>query len=237
MHPATKVLLGRASAVTAGGITHVGSFAANVTQGVATNITMTLPTVADDDVGVIFFYSDIPADPASLITTPTGWTAVGSPFPVTTVAGRGMYTQAWFRVLSSGDSNPVLAISNGANRYRGAVLSVFRGVDASTPLDVTPTHFADQNDTTPDPPAITPLSGSRAIVTFVAYSHGDTTGFTPPSGMTLGAETIGAYRNVASAYLLDSNGAGTYTPGNWTADDDATGRSESHCATFALRPL
>lgn len=119
------------------------------------------------------------------------------------------------------------------------VAFVFRGVDPTTPIDVT-TTTASGNSTNPNCPAVTPGSNNCCILAAAASgisdsSPGTVTSFTEPSPFRINGQPWGVTRNLttAMAYNILSGGGGSaqdpaayssWSTGRWVA------------FTIALRP-
>lgn len=218
-------------------ITYVGGDSAGGDSSTTTTLSLTLPTVSDDDFALLWYYSDGAGNTGiyAEVTTPTGWTLDSTQ---SNTGGRDRQTSLFWRRLVSSDSSVDLVNSNGASRARGAILMVFRGVDATTGLDVSPQYSFGQNDTTPSSPSITPVSANGAIVSFIGFNAGASRSVTwtgtQPSGYTLGPDSSSDRAWAAGAYLLDdgaadATGALTWSPSGINSVD------ENGCSTVSLR--
>lgn len=214
----------------AAGITLVGSVAVGLDSSSlhTDDITLTLPGgVADDDFGVIFYFSDQGATAGvySEITTPSGWTLQER---FTNTTGRDKMVNLWTRKLLAADGNPVLSVSNSESKARFGLLMVFRGVDTVTPLDVTPLFSGGQNDTTPSSPELTTVTNNCCIVSFMGINCGANrtiTAWGEPAGTTLGPNVVVDRAYGAGSYDLDQGTAGatgvlTWAPTGIDAADD-----------------
>lgn len=141
---------------------------------------------------------------------------------------------------STPDASVVFGPTRNAN-YAGVTLAmVFRGVDPSAPLDVTPTTATGLNTNRPTPPAITPVTSGAWIVSAAASAHnGGAQNYYNISGFT---QVFGAAQNdthdvnMAAAYK-DDWASGAFTPSQWLHDvSDSTSFSWA-ALSFALRPL
>jgi hypothetical protein len=118
-----------------------------------------------------------------------------------------------------------------------AIVHVWRGVDSTTPLDVTPTTASLTNTGIPNPPAITPTSTGAMIVVAAGTAH------------TGGIDTFGAtyLDNFLTVGANDSNDAtagmgniawtsGSYDPAAWTFSQTNSTAFSTNSVTMALRP-
>jgi len=116
---------------------------------------------------------------------------------------------------------------------------VFRGVDPTTPMDVTLTTATGGNSVLANPPSITPVTAGAWIACFGFGAHTDGTDtYTSAGDLTLFTSSGGNTTNdgTAGAGYKDDWVSGSFDPGAWTfSGTDST--SFSWCAvTVALRP-
>jgi len=120
---------------------------------------------------------------------------------------------------------------------QGYAIQVFRGVDPSTPMDVTPQYIVETGvNTIPDPPAIEPVTAGAWIVccgggagaTAAALTTSELTGFITFRGndVTDGTVGCGYYTGWTS---------GSYDPAHWGGGSTNAANSWG-CTTLALRP-
>ena len=216
-------------------ITHVDTNFARVT--VNGDITVTAPTgIADDDLLMAYYlHTDNDAEPVSC----TGFTTIEA--GVEDGLGGIDSTTAFFRKIASseagnytmsGDSPPTPLTSNG-------VVGCFRGVDTTTPMDVTYVqgdHYSKHDNAasvTNDP--IATVTDGAWVLLYIWIGQGNVTDFTAPSGYTIAVKNAGqTSSNVALAYKEVAT-AGTETPGPWTATGIST-TEEVVTVTLAIRP-
>lgn len=166
---------------------------------------------------------------------------------VTSSSGASVYTTvvstvtssfarfAMFRhiVASTGETTVTVTGTAGASDSLAAVAMVFRGVDPTTPEDVTATSTTGSG-TTPDSPLITVASCGCAIISAFGAQINDAA-VTPPSSF-LNATTINNNDTLdattGQAWLTYSSTA-PFDPTSWTNLISATWVS----ATVALRPF
>lgn len=202
-------------------------------------LTMNLPTHQADDFAVIIAYNDNQDTVATWsITGASGYTKHREDQHT---GGRDRNVAIFYKKLtSSSETDPVAQISAAA--FHSASLYVFRGVDTTTPFDVTETADDGTNDTTPVNPAITPVTDNGALLLWHGATHDDISvaGLpTTPSGLTLGETILGSandHRGQIGAYKLDYGSAATITPTAWTHTSSPTGVAEWSVFSIALRP-
>lgn len=216
-------------------ITLVGSDFVTRAAASATDMELTLPAHATDDVGIVFAQSDTnqASFPTLSLITATGWTELtNSPWNDDT-GTRDRVVAGWYKVFtSSSETNPV--ISESYADQRSCMVYVFRGVDTTTPLDgATPTHNQGAATLNPDPPDITTNTDNAAVILYLNETSSGVTAFVAPSGYTLGENQVGVlHTQSAGAYDLDVGGSGTISPAAWS--NTGTGGDYSQI-TVALR--
>lgn len=137
------------------------------------------------------------------------------------------------------DTSLTIPSSGNARNAQRWVVHVFRGVDASTPLDVTTVHATGLNTGRPDPGAITPTTSGAWIAAFYASAAATGTAFTAPTELVdwLGGTQADTYDCMAGGGYYDSWASGAYNPQAITAGG-TTGTGDSWTATtIALRPI
>jgi len=231
-------------------ITFVGGYAAS--DGGSGNTTdpatMVLPTHQSGDVGYLFAGHTISGTSYSAFVAVSGWTSLGT---VEWTAGSDGQVELWRRVFtSSSETNPV--VNTDVSGRKSASVLVFRGVDNTTPEDVTVVGANQSNLTNSTNGAITPTTNNGGLVLFqyhlgAASSQLATLGApTTPTGLTLlssgsGSLVAGAnHRDLAAAYKLDYGTASTITPTAWThtvvGSPSNEDEAETGAFTIALRP-
>jgi len=190
--------------------------------------------LATDDVLLAHMYSRAGATP----TPPSGqgWTQI----QLGTSTGR---LSVWWRTFTSGDTSGAWT-GGGTSGFYG-VISAFRGVDTSTPLDVTTPAAATGTTTTATAPSVTTSTDDAYAVSFFANAdNGGGTGFaTPTNGFTLSygggsyITTVGS--DGALAATRKALGAAGATGSNALAVDDDFGFGTAAwvAITVALRPM
>ena len=181
--------------------------------------TITLPAgLQQHDIVFIFEARD-----TSTLTTPTGYTSIsltGTSNPSTSLA---------YKIMGA-TPDTTAAVTNSSDTCSLAV--AFRGVDTTTPLDVTPTTSTGISGV-PNSPSITPTNNNCMIVAFGALDD-DVVTATGLTGYTLGPVinngTAGTTTSIMSGYLLQETAAAEDPPAFTASGDD---RWEAY--TVALR--
>lgn len=128
-------------------------------------------------------------------------------------------------------------ISNSA--YGGlAIVLVWRGVDATTPIDVTSVTATGTSASHPDCPSITPVTSGAKILALGAGTQGSTgSAFTVPSGMTSIVSSLGdgTTSDIGSFVASFDWTSGAYDPAAATGGTTSTSSSWAGI-TLALRP-
>jgi VCBS repeat-containing protein len=144
------------------------------------------------------------------------------------------------KVLGPSPESSITVVGPGQGTYRGAgtVVMAFRGVDATTPLDVSAVSApAPTTGVLADPGPVTPLSQGAVVVSACAWTINNITAITPPSNCT---EHIEATHGPGTAYVVGLAvapwaGSGQFDPGPW-ATTGLDGNCASCAVTIALRP-
>jgi hypothetical protein len=235
---ARRGTLAKAAAVGGGGtptqITYVNGAAVG-TQGAA-SIAPSAGTVAVGDVAYVFWAFNQATAPTT--DPPSGWTTLAS---VTGTGATNPGTKVFRQVYTSAVTASVTLTLPGSAR-QAACLVVYRGLNTTTPEDVTiasdNTHAA---QTTHNPPPVTPATTGACILTAILErtSSGDTA-WTAPSGYAkrgdTGTQGTGTAGDIAAvADLLTQQTAGVAVqPGDWTGNASI---SQIVTYTLALRPI
>lgn len=176
----------------------------------------------------------------TLSTGTTGWTEL---FDINATSGTDSVETVFYKAnISASESDPTVEIS--ISQQHAVTLTVWRGVDTTTPFDVTwnqTNHWGDtaNNQTGPNPAITTNTDGAMVVL-----GHGITTSSDSfangaagaPSGYTLSESNGGPRVSTAGAYKIVAT-AGTETPGVWTHTGDGIGGgSEERMFTLALKP-
>lgn len=183
----------------------------------STGTSITLPTgLQEGDLVVVCNFAD-----ATSQNLPSGYTNGQNGF-TNSVNYRWSY-----KFMGSTPDTTATGLSSGSAHLAFA----FRGVDTTTPLDVTPPSVATNISGMPNPPSITTVTDNSVLVA-VGYLDDDSvaSSITAPSTYTLlnAAQSSGtimaAYKTLATAGTDDAGGFGGTGTDSWVA------------AKFALRP-
>jgi len=145
-------------------------------------------------------------------------------------------TNLWVGYAKQGatvDTSVTMSVSAGSQDYVAHVLQ-YRGVDTTTPIDVTTTTATGTNGDAANPPSITPVTSGAKIVAVYAASQGTLTAWTAPSDVSNFVQTASTDKGrIATADKDWTSGAfdpAVLTGGTGNADDSWA------AATLALRP-
>ena len=209
------------------GITFVGSAIASEAPD-TTDMDITMPGgIQAGDVAIIIVRHS--RDNASYTFTPTGFTEERYDLFDADTDGAQMATGIYYKVLD-GDETTITIDYNpeSLDARKGALCFVFRGVDINTPLDVSATKEGDTdggNDSTPNCPAITPVTHNGALM-LVHIPEAGTTAYTAfvapttPSGMSTPVSVIAVNGDVINSQIIasykeDYGVAEVFTPTDW----------------------
>lgn len=203
--------------------------------GVSTSVSPAVPTgTTTDDVVIAWF-----ANGGDGGTTPscTGFTTIGF---VESALYNDVTVYMGYKVAggSEGSTYTCSYAGSGSNQTH-AFIATFRGVDTTTPIDVTyveGSHFnREQNDSTPTPQPITTVTDGAFVVYGMMAGDTATTAITPSSGYTEAEELIFNNRHGELAYKEVAT-AGLETPSAITLVNGA-GTEDPAMIIIALRPL
>jgi hypothetical protein len=190
-----------------------------------------------------------------IIIVAAGHGSTSSGSPTCTGNSSGSYTPAhaalyandtWdnnFRVFytiagATPDTTITIGRANNTSYGGATVVHVWRGIDKTNPLDVTPTTATGINGSRPDAPSITPVTFGAVIIA-AGSGQQDTAGsaFTIPSGMGNGVsvKSDGSTSDTGTFIASIAWTGGAYNPA--AATGGTTSSNSSWCAsTIALRP-
>ena len=211
------------------------SGSSNYTNTAGDQITVTAPASIQDDDLLIYCLTAEGAPLFAAWAAPAGWTEIDSNNEIT---GRDQSHAIGYRVASSesGDySFELQGTTSGEDRAASVI--VLRGIDTSTPLDVSyleANHYSFyENDFTPtNDPITTSTDGAWVILTALVTTT--TLTAAAPSGYTLRIdESNGALNHQVAT--KDIATATTETPAAW-GYTGGVGNEESSTFTLAIRP-
>lgn len=136
---------------------------------------------------------------------------------------------------STPDTSVDVTVSQNTSDALTVTISVWRGVDTTNSLDVTPTTSTGNNTGRPTPPAITPTTENAKIVCIGAGAYSTTADFTT----TDLSNFITTTRSDTNDSVIGQGSykwfSGTFTPAVWGGNTTST--SASWCAvTIAMKP-
>ena len=138
------------------------------------------------------------------------------------------------------DTDVEVPVYTGTFNSHVVMVFVFRGVDETTPMDVTATTNTGTNTADVNPPAITPITNGAVIVTAngAAHDHG---GAVTYSGLSEYAYSVERHRNAGTndssllmGYVTGWE-SGAYDPALHELSTDSVNNSNAS-VTMALRP-
>lgn len=139
------------------------------------------------------------------------------------------------------DSNVVVFGRSGTASVAIVHIVVFRGVDATTPIDVTTTTATGVDSSNTDLPAITPATSGNVIALFGSTTHSALRTYTTAStsyvsGFLQSNGTGSSYSTLAgSGYITGQSAGVSYNPAVWNTNATSTLSSWAG-ATVVLRP-
>ena len=208
------------------------------------DLTFVLPTHQADDFAIVTVGSQF-TDNATISTNATGWAQRGSTRDNGGQASKQLSAIFYKKLTSSSESNPSFQWS--AADYHTGQLTVWRGVDTTTPFDTTETYSRTINEGNSTHPAITTTTDNCALILWDLATHDDIEVIglpTTPSGLvgldasdqSIGGPTnVNDWRQSVTCYKENVGSAGTYTPSVWTHTVQSTNVMEHMLYTIALR--
>lgn len=140
---------------------------------------------------------------------------------------------------STPDTQITIPSSGNSRNAQRWVVHVFRGVDGTTPLDVTSVPAQGADTGRPNPGAITPTTAGAWIVAFYASAAATGAAYTAPTDFAtdwLGGTTADTYDCMQGGGYYTGWTSGSYDPAAIT-EGGTTGTGDSWTAmTLALRP-
>lgn len=142
-----------------------------------------------------------------------------------------------YKRLTTAETSVTCSGSGYANYAAGAAVHVWRGVDATTPLDVTPTTAVGPGRGITHPPIEPVTAGAEVVLAGMAAATSAFGGAVPPSGFG-NRQFVSHDPGTAVGLGLASapwSGSGEVDPGWWTGSGSSSGDSYA-AVTLALRP-
>ena len=159
----------------------------------------------------------------------SGWTIIAD--------GGGIHDAAFYYRFSTGTSINITSNDDKSN----VILTAFRNVNSTTPLDVTPPSLVSVSSTQTTPASITTTNDGCMLVVQLGVDDIDATSTSPPTGYTLGGSSFDSFTDgeesePASALIFYKEQASAGTDSPSTITYSTGGNEHSHCLTLALRP-
>ena len=187
-----------------------------------------------------------------VVVVTTGWASTANGDPGVTTSGYAelvdLYANdtrdanmavAWKRMGSTPDTSVTVSGSNSTASGGATVVMVWRGVNVTTPIDVTSTTATALNGSRANSPLITPITDG-AVILACGLGTGDSTptvAVTGPSNMTGFVQVAGTGSTQSAragmAYFTGWT-SGSFTPNAWTGGESTTSDSWA-AATVVLR--
>lgn len=220
-------------------ISFVGSAEATAANGANATIDLTTITgLAENDLVIVAYATSSAADEDMAMVT-SGYTEIADLYANSTHdANLGVF----YKFMGATPDTSAEVTGNGLNQSpTAAICMAFRGVDTTTPFDVTSTTATTTDTGHPDPPSIdhnNPSGVWTAIAAATAHSGGASETYTFPTGYTTDADDVWAddTRDVTLGIAYNSSPSDPEDPGALTHSlTDSTAYSTAS-VTMALRP-
>jgi hypothetical protein len=190
---------------------------------------------AGDIVIVCCVTGSVDGNPAMAVTTPTGYTALGQ---LNQNSTGDTSLNVSYKVLFTAETTVTIPGTTNNAWAEAYSIQVFRGVDHTTPLDVTSVSAGGTGTGRPDPASITPVTAGAWPVICGGGAAGTGANYVAPANYTTnfvtssGADTTDAM--VGSGYRSDWT-SGAENPAAYTGG--TTGATDTWCCwTLVLRP-
>lgn len=216
------------AAVVVAAIEFVGAVVAHSTNY---PYTATLPEGVQPGDFVLAFHSHNNGSNAVMTVTTSGYTQL---FDLYASDSRDCNVGLNYKIMGDPvDTDVSFSVVPAGGYGNSNIVAVFRNVDQTNPLDVTPAGAVGSNSAIPNPPAITPITPGALIVTAVNSACIEGVIWTPPEDYTVLATGDG-YQNLTAIATKVWSGSGAEDPGAWSITSTT---SDSWAAmTLALRP-
>ena len=187
----------------------------------------------EGDIVIIGYSAGYNTNALSLSIVSSGYTTIG---PITGFDSYDTTLVGGYKIMgSTPDADVVVSGTTDANAAGVVTIHVWRGVDASTPMDVAPVTDSGANVGRPTPPAITPVTSGAIIVMMGGSAGGTTTGvFTSGLSNFISRYEIDTHRTAGGVGSANWTG-GTYTPTQWAGSSTNVAYAWA-AITLALRP-
>lgn len=144
-----------------------------------------------------------------------------------------------YKIMTATPDTSFTRSQTGNTQHGGAIaVHVWRNIDLTTPLDVTPTTNTLINTVLVNPPAITPVTQNSVIIVAGGGAHLTGSNYNTPTYLnnfrvTVGNDTVDASVGIGSNSSWTS---GAYDPAAWTFGGTDSTNYSCASATIALRP-
>jgi hypothetical protein len=208
--------------------------------------TSSTPTLASGDFVLVHYVRTNNSDQSAASMTPSGYTAI-SPDQYTSSAWGHVNELFAYKFITS-DTSVTLPATGASSDYTfAATIHVFRGIDSSTPLDVSATSSTASNGANTDPAAITPTSAGAWIVVGCAasldrsanYNNGSDLSTVTNHFRAVEANSVGGsfYYATVGTGLKTNWSSGSFDPAAWSSGPQSLASFNSTSITLALRPV
>lgn len=150
------------------------------------------------------------------------------------------YSRVSYKIQGSTvDTTITIPSSGSARNAQRWVVHVFRGVDSTTPMDVTATYATGTGTGRPNPAAIEPTTAGAWIAAFYASAAGTGAAYTAPTDFAtdwLGGTTVDTADVMTGGGYYTGWTSGSYDPAAITAGGTTNAADTWTATTIALRP-
>ena len=218
-------------------ISFVGSAENSAIDGA--DVTLTLPAMNQNDLVVVAYAIGVVTDENMAMVT-AGYTEVADLY-ADNILGLDTNLGVYWKVMgATPDTTAVVDGLGGVDASVAAVCMVFRDVDTTTPMDVTPTTATAADTMHPDPPSIDFLDAAAWTVIVGASGHdlGGAGTYTFPTGYTTNAIDRGSddVNDITVGIGYRTTPADPENPAVMTHSGTDSTIYSSGAVTLALRP-
>lgn len=221
-------------------VQYVGGLTSQTTGAVAGTRSISLAGITMQEADMVIVAYERTGTATKTATTISGYTTITTLYADNTTPTTGVDSNlivAYKFMGTTPDANLVIPTSGATTEAEAVVVQVWRGIDATNPLDVTAVTVTQATTGIPNPPAITPVTDGAIIVVAAGTSHnGGTDTFTAAylsNFLTVGGNST-TDATVGMGWLTWPGGA--YDPATWTFSQTDNASFASNSVTFALRP-
>jgi len=223
-------------------ISFIGSAEGSSSPNTDTTVDLSGISMAQNDLVIVAqAIGDNDNTALNLTMVSTGWTELFTDID-NTADDQDVYLGIWYKFMgATPDSSAVVDGLGGTDAASAAIAMVFRGVDTTTPFDVTTTTATGTNTMHPNPPSIDHLNPTglwTVIVGASGHTIGGTGTYTFPTGYTTNAIDRGHddTSDVTVGMGYKTTPADPEDPGVMTHSGTDSASYAWIAATMALRP-